>query len=53
MEDMETRTETQDVWRCSGRQGDSADYTEKKFKMATEHIQTGTPKIRYIKIFDM
>ena len=30
MEDMETRTETQDVWRHSGRQGDSADYTKKK-----------------------
>ena len=26
---METRTETQDMWRHSGRQGNSADYTEK------------------------
>ena len=31
-------------------------YTQKKnqtVKMATEYIQTGTPKIRYIKNFDM
>ena len=30
MKDMETRTETQDMWRHSGRPGNSADYTEKK-----------------------